>query len=90
MISTVYGLWPGVEYARRVGRRGWKGAMSQVRHVIAMYFKFAFPLFILAALIETFLIFSMGGVPLGENGSAQRERETRTESPSCPTRWKTA
>ena len=64
IISTPYGLWLGVEYARRVGRRDWKGAMSQVRHAVTMYFMVAFPLFILVALIETFLIFSLGvGAP---------------------------
>ena len=64
IISTAYGLWLGVEYARRVGQRVWEGAGGQVRHAVTMYFKIAFPLFILAAAIETFLIFSMGvGVP---------------------------
>jgi hypothetical protein len=48
----------------RAGRRDWKGAMSQVRHAVTMYFMVAFPLFILVALIETFLIFSLGvGAP---------------------------
>jgi cytochrome c oxidase subunit IV len=37
------------------------GFGKQVQHAIRMYFKVAFPLFILAALIETFLMFSMGG-----------------------------
>ena len=59
VISTAYGLWLGVEYARRVGRRDWKGALRQVRHAVTMYFKVAFPLFILAALVETVLITSM-------------------------------
>ena len=61
IISSVYGLWLGVEYARRVGQRDWEGAGGQVRHAVTMYFMVAFPLFILAALIETFLIISMGG-----------------------------
>jgi hypothetical protein len=40
------------------------GFGDQVRHAIRMFFLVAFPLFILAALIETFLIFTMvGDVP---------------------------
>lgn len=56
IISMSYGLWLGVVYARRVGRRDWKGAMGQVRHAVTMYFKVAFPLFLAAALVETVLI----------------------------------
>jgi len=64
IISSAYGLWLGVEYARRVGQRDWEGAGGQVRHAVTMYFMVAFPLFILAALIETFLIISIvGGTP---------------------------
>jgi len=37
------------------------GFGDQVIHAIRMFFKFAFPLFILAALIETILIYWMGG-----------------------------
>ena len=37
------------------------GFGDQVIHAVRMFFKVAFPLFILAALIETFLICSMGG-----------------------------
>jgi hypothetical protein len=37
------------------------GFGNQVIHAIRMIFKVAFPLFILAALTETFLIYSMGG-----------------------------
>jgi stage II sporulation protein M len=62
IISTAYGLWLGVVFARRISQRDWKGAGGQVRHAVTIYFKVAFPLFILAALIETFLIISMGGV----------------------------
>lgn len=59
IISMSYGLWLGVVYAKRVGRRDWKGAMGQVRHAVTMYFKIVFPLFIAAALVETVLIASM-------------------------------
>jgi len=59
IISMAYGLWLGVEYARRVGRRDWKGAGGQVRHAVTMYFKVAFPLFVIAALVEIMLIASM-------------------------------
>jgi len=37
------------------------GFGDQFIHGIRMFFEFAFPLFILAALIETFLIYSIGG-----------------------------
>ena len=59
ILSTAYGLWLGVEYARRVGRRDWKGAMNQVRYAMTMYFKVTFPLFVVADLVERMLIASM-------------------------------
>ena len=61
ILSAAYGLWLGVTFARRIRRRDMAGFGSQVKHAIKMYFKVAFPLFIVAALIETILIFSMGG-----------------------------
>ena len=61
VLSAGYGLWLGVTFARRIQQRDMVGFGNQVRHAIMMFFKIAFPLFILAALIETFLIFSMGG-----------------------------
>ncbi len=65
ILSAAYGLWLGVSFARRIRRRHWDGLGDQFRHAIRMYFKVAFPLFILAALIETILIYWMGGsVPL--------------------------
>ena len=63
ILSAAYGLWLGVTFAKRIRRRDMAGFGYQVTHGIRMFFKIAFPLFILAALIETFLIFSMGGVP---------------------------
>ena len=61
IIAAGYGLWLGVTFARRIRWRNLVGFGEQVIHAIRMYFKVAFPLFILAALIETFLIFSIGG-----------------------------
>jgi stage II sporulation protein M len=61
IFTAGYGLWLGVTFARRIRRRDIAGFGDQVRHAIRMFFKVAFPLFILAALIETILIFSMGG-----------------------------
>ena len=61
IIAAAYGLWLGVTFARRIRRRNMVGFGDQVIHAIRMFFKIAFPLFILAALIETLLIFSMGG-----------------------------
>ena len=61
LLSSAYGLWLGVTFAKRIRRRDMAGFGDQVKHAIKMYFKVAFPLFILAAIIETILIFSMGG-----------------------------
>ena len=61
ILSACYGLWLGVTFAKRIRRRNMAGFGDQVRHAIRMFFRVAFPLFILVALIETFLIFSMGG-----------------------------
>jgi stage II sporulation protein M len=61
ILTAGYGLWLGVTFARRIRQRDMGGFGDQVIHAIRMFFKAAFPLFILAALIETFLIFSMGG-----------------------------
>ena len=63
ILAAAYGLWFGVTFAKRIRRRNMVGFGDQVIHGIRMFFKIAFPLFILAALIETFLIYSMGGVP---------------------------
>ena len=59
IISSAYGLWLGVEYARRVGQRDLKGAGGQVRHAVTMYFNVTFPLFVVADLMETVLIATM-------------------------------
>ena len=61
IIAASYGLWLGVIFAKRIRRRDMTGFGNQVIHGIRMFFKIAFPLFILAAFIETFLIYSMGG-----------------------------
>lgn len=61
LISAAYGLWLGLTFAKRIRRRDMTGFGNKVIHAIRMFFKVAFPLFILAAFIETFLIFSMGG-----------------------------
>jgi stage II sporulation protein M len=61
ILSAAYGLWLGVTFAKRIRWRNLVGFGDQVIHGIRMFFKVAFPLFILAALIETFLMFSMGG-----------------------------
>ena len=63
IIAASYGLWLGVTFARRIRQRNLVGFGNQVIHGIRMFFFIAFPLFILAALIETVLIYSMGGIP---------------------------
>jgi uncharacterized membrane protein SpoIIM required for sporulation len=60
IFSAAYGLWLGVTFAKRIRERNLVRFGDQVRHAIRMFFLIVFPLFILAALIETFLIFSMG------------------------------
>ena len=62
ILSAAYGLWLGVTFTKRIRRRDMAGYGDQVIHGIRMFFKIAFPLFVVAAVIETFLIFSMGGV----------------------------
>jgi stage II sporulation protein M len=59
IISAAYGVWLGVTFAKRIRKRNLVGFGDQVRHAIRMFFFIAFPLFILAALIETVLISSM-------------------------------
>jgi stage II sporulation protein M len=61
LISAAYGLWLGVTFVKQIRRRDMAGFGDQVIHAIRMFFKIAFPLFILAAFIETFLIYSMRG-----------------------------
>ena len=61
VIAAAYGLWLGVTFAGRIRRRNLAGFGEQVLHGIRMFFIIAFPLFLLAAVIETFLIFLMGG-----------------------------
>lgn len=61
IFSAAYGLWLGVTFAKRIRQRDMAGFGDQVIHGIRMFFKIAFPLFILAAFIETFLICSIGG-----------------------------
>jgi uncharacterized membrane protein SpoIIM required for sporulation len=62
ILAASYDLWLGVTFTGRIRQRDMAGFGNQVIHAIRMFFLVAFPLFILAALIETFLIFSMGGV----------------------------
>jgi uncharacterized membrane protein SpoIIM required for sporulation len=57
--TAAYGLWLGVTFARRIRQRDMADFGLQIRHAIRMFFFIAFPLFILAALIETVLISSM-------------------------------
>ena len=59
VISTVYGLWLGVMFARRIGQRDWEGVGGQVRHAVTMYFNVTFPLFVVADLVERMLIATM-------------------------------
>jgi stage II sporulation protein M len=61
IFSAAYGLWLGVTFAKQIRQRDLSGFGNQVIHGIRMFFLVAFPLFILAALIETFLIYFMGG-----------------------------
>jgi len=49
IFSAAYGLWLGVTFAKRIQQRDMAGFGDQVIHGIRMFFKIAFPLFILAA-----------------------------------------
>ena len=59
ILTAAYGLWLGVTFAKRIRQRDLVGFGNQVRHAIRMFFFIVFPLFILAAIIETVLISSM-------------------------------
>jgi len=61
LISAAYGLWLGVTFAKRIRQGDMAGFGDRVIHAIKIFFNVAFPLFILAAFIETFLIVTMGG-----------------------------
>ena len=61
ILSAAYGLWLGVTFSKRIRQRDLVGFGDQVRHAIRMFFLVVFPLFVVAALIEMVLIFSMGG-----------------------------
>jgi len=61
ILTAAYGLWLGVTFAKRIRQRDLAGVSYQVRHAIRMFFKVAFPLFILATVVEVLLIFLMGG-----------------------------
>jgi len=59
LLAAAYGLWLGVTFAKRIRQRNLVGFGGQVRHAIRMFLVIVFPLFILAAIIETVLISSM-------------------------------
>jgi stage II sporulation protein M len=61
IVLAAYGVWLGITFAKRIRRWDMAGFGGQVRHAVKIFFLVAFPLFILAALIETVLISSMGG-----------------------------
>lgn len=60
ILTAGYGLWLGVTFAKRIRQWDMEGFGEQVRHAIKIFFLVASPLFIVAALIETLLISSMG------------------------------
>jgi stage II sporulation protein M len=60
LISAAYGLCLGVTFVKKIRQRNMAGFGDQVIHRIRMFSKVALPLFILAAFIETFLIYSLG------------------------------
>ena len=59
ILSAAYGLWLGVTFTRRIRQRNLAGFGKEVLHAIRMFYLVAFPAFIVAALIETILIFTM-------------------------------
>ena len=59
ILSAAYGLWLGVTFPRRIRQKNLTGVGKEVLHAIRMFYLVAFPRFILAALIESFLIFTM-------------------------------
>jgi len=57
-IAASYGLWLGVTFTSRFRQRNLGDFGDQVKHAIRMFFFIVFPLFILAALIETVVLIS--------------------------------
>jgi stage II sporulation protein M len=56
VLAAAYGLWLGVAVLGRIRRRGRSDLGDRIRHALAMYVRFAVPLFAVAALVETVLL----------------------------------
>jgi len=53
LIAASYGMWLGVSFLHRIRRRETDPLGRMIQHAIRKYFSIAFPLFVIAAAIET-------------------------------------
>jgi stage II sporulation protein M len=56
LIAASYGMWLGVTFIQRIRHRDTDPLGRKVLHAVRMYFTIVFPLFVIAAAIETALI----------------------------------
>jgi stage II sporulation protein M len=56
LIAASYGMWLGVTFIQRIRHRDPDPLGGKVLHALRMYFTIVFPLFVIAAAIETALI----------------------------------
>jgi stage II sporulation protein M len=56
LIAASYGMWLGVTFIQRIRHQDTDPLGGKVLHVVRKYFTIAFPLFVIAAAIETALI----------------------------------
>jgi stage II sporulation protein M len=56
LIAASYGMWLGVAFIHRIRRQDSEPLGRKVLHAVGKYFSIAFPLFVIAAAIETFFI----------------------------------
>lgn len=53
LVAASYGMWLGVAFLRRIRRQEQEPLGGKVVHAVRRYFAIAFPLFVIAAAIET-------------------------------------
>jgi len=53
LIAASYGMWLGVSFLHRIRRRETDPLGGKIQHAVRKYFSIAFPLFVIAAAIET-------------------------------------
>ena len=59
LVAASYGMWLGVAFLRKVRRQEQEPLAGKVAHAVRRYFTVVFPLFVVAAAIETAMILWM-------------------------------